>query len=457
MTATAFFRKVIGKLRFWWQRTSEFCFGYFHMLIKVQICRHRYGHVQDRIKKRNGCKIRVLFMCDNTAKWKCQSLYEQMNQSDEFDPVIGVSVKPGDLRLPDEALKRKVDEVSVFFKRLNDRTVVAFDCQGRTFLPLDTFSPDLVFFQEPWLLPKNQNPWVVSRYALTCYVPYSYEMGTDIKLISRRDFHQLLAYNFANDDSRVALYCQGNRRYEYAGEVMSLGYPMFDLYAKYTKTTGGKRTVIYAPHFSFKFGNAKLLIGLGTFEWNGREILRYARRHPEVNWIFKPHPNLWKRLADSGFMAPDERDAYYSEWGLIGSVCTDGDYLEWFVKSDLLITDSGSFLIEYLPTGNPILRLRPESSNWRPSTFVESILETYYTATNLDELMKYLDLLIVHGEDPKREERMEEAQNAGVVGLSAANRMMDFLAKELTSVSSQSSRNSDSVLGGHEDKSLGTR
>ena len=75
--------------------------------------------------------------------------------------------------------------------------------------------------------------------------------------------------------------------------------------------------------------------------------------------------------------------------------------------------------------------MRPERSNSSPSTFVESILETYYSAANLDGLMKQLDLLVMRGEDPKREARINAAQSVGLVGMSAAKRMSNFLMKEL--------------------------
>ena len=94
---------------------------------------------------------------------------------------------------------------------------------------------------------------------------------------------------------------------------------------------------------------------LATFMENKDFILELAKKHPEFNWIFRPHFALKDRLLKYNVMKHDEIDKYWAEWENIGIISKSTDnYYEQFMLSDCLITDCMSFLSEYLPTGNPI-------------------------------------------------------------------------------------------------------
>ena len=63
-----------------------------------------------------------------------------------------------------------------------------------------------------------------------------------------------------------------------------------------------KKYVIYAPHWSIDDNRTNY----ATFEWNGKYILEYAKKHPEIKWIFKPHPSLKLRLETQKIMTNEE-------------------------------------------------------------------------------------------------------------------------------------------------------
>lgn len=433
MTVYTLSRKLMsgGRLFVNWIKGS-----YLVTLIRVAVCRHRYRKICKRINGYTDRKIRVLFMCDTVAKWKCQALYERMAKNPIFEPIVCVTVKPHVLKLTILEVSRTLEDLVTYFKQRRAYVKVAVDVDNRKFVPLSIYNPDIVFFQEPWSLPVLQTPWMVSKYALTAYVPYSYEMSLEDKVFSRRDFHSLLAYNFANNQSRVRLYKTLNRSFEYAGEIVSFGYPFFDLYMNQSTRKGTRRSVIYAPHFSLNYGTFKSfhsrhLLDLGTFEWNGKEILSYAKLHPEIDWVFKPHPTLREHLVMSGFMSIEECDEYYLEWERCGQVCYDGDYIEKFMSSDVLITDSGSFLIEYLPTGKPIIRLKPEDGNGIDGDYIKPVLDTYYTVSNLVEMYECFSRVIEKGEDPKHDERIIAAKKLNLLGEDVSGKIVLYLENKL--------------------------
>ena len=110
-----------------------------------------------------------------------------------------------------------------------------------------------------------------------------------------------------------------------------------------------KNYVIYAPHWTINHENT---IAYSTFKETGKFILEYAQKHPEFNWIFKPHPLLKKALLDNVFMSEEEINSYYSAWESLGQACYNGDYFELFNNSQLMITDCCTFLMEYLQQEN---------------------------------------------------------------------------------------------------------
>ena len=101
-------------------------------------------------------------------------------------------------------------------------------------------------------------------------------------------------------------------------------------------------------------------------------------------------------------MNKDEVEKYWSDWANIGQVCENGDYLKYFNNSKVMITDSASFLVEYFPTKQPVIHLMTETSKncWAPD--VTKLINTYYSANNLEELKSQLKKIFEDNNDYKQ-------------------------------------------------------
>ena len=159
-----------------------------------------------------------------------------------------------------------------------------------------------------------------------------------------------------------------------------------------------KKRVIYAPHHSFYKDS---MLGFGTFDWNYKFFFNFAKNHPEIEFIIKPHPELKRQIVKQGLMSISEMTQYFEMWENLpnAQVYEYGNYFDMFKTSDLLITDCNSFLYEYLPTKKPVIHLISESSVGHNS-FGEKIISGYYNASNIDELNKQLELVLFKNEDP---------------------------------------------------------
>ena len=99
-------------------------------------------------------------------------------------------------------------------------------------------------------------------------------------------------------------------------------------------------------------------------------------------------------------MTNNEVEDYYKIWDESpNSIHYRGsDYLGLFLHTDALITDSGSFLAEYLVTNKPVLLLESDNSV-RYNEFGEGIVNSFYSATSSDEINMFLDNTIKTGID----------------------------------------------------------
>lgn len=400
-------------------------------------CRRNHAHVLHRLRsKAQSDKIRVLFLCNNTAKWKCQSVYECMEASGVFEPVVAITALGEMGAREDDELQSVFAEADAFFDELGDRHVRACSLLPRHYEDLRRFNPDIVFFPEPWAIKHPQTTAEVSHFALPCYVPYFVTAHIIPEKQCLTPMHRYLFAYFTQNVNMATIYEDSISWLFRSYRTISTGHPALDMLGMPNLDIGGvqapENMVIYAPHYSIQISDHRHPNWrIGTFLETGRFVLDYARRHPKVNWVFKPHPQLRNALQISGLWTEEDIDDYYAEWGRIGTVCTDGNYQDLFLKSKAMITDSGSFLIEYGITGKALIHLVPHGAGTELSPHIKDLLDAYYRVESPDELANALDLIIERGEDPKRQQRLTALRGTQLLGVNAAQNIVDYLRKLL--------------------------
>ena len=401
---------------------------------RVWTCAWRYRNLvkKARNKPKTG-KIRVLFIVNEIAKWKEQFLYEMMDKSEDFFPIVGISAwnNQSELNLSATEYKTVQENAEKFFDKLGNRHVRTVTIeQGKwIYHDLSEFNPDIVFYTEQWGPCLKQHPYEVSRYALTCFLPYYVPDFGIADIDCYQQVERMVWTYFCLSEAWVKLYRNSLRFVCYAAKFVATGHPALDYFLANQKRPFKEGYVIYAPHFSFyrPLHDGKYMIG--TFDWNGVEILEYAERHPEIKWIFKPHPLLRRSILECGKMTKDEVDSYYERWNKIAQVSLDGNYQELFLESRAMITDCGSFLPEYGSTGRPIIRMICAHNKHIPPAAPKKVYDTYYQVHNVEELLNAFKLVIEDGKDPKLEERMEAIREAGLYATNASRNIIDYILK----------------------------
>ena len=391
--------------------------------------RRNYAAIVKRIQSYpKDRKIRVLFWVYETAKWKAQSLYDEMKASSDFDPIIVLSVTKDDLEFFGKGIREKLQADERYYVSHGCRCITNFDFVTEKPWPLAKYSPDIVFYHDPRPIFEEDSVRRTADTALCCDIPYAIRTLDGDGLQNSPCHHQLMFLQFPPTEAQSLSYRKSLPEWKWAGTSYAIGHPILDQYLKPFDKTTADGCVIYAPHWSFAFPGVKQPVTLSSFLDNGRQILEYAKKHSEFNWVFKPHPFLYKELILRGAWTREETDAYYKAWEEIGRVCTDGDYIRLFQNAKALITDCGSFLIEFPMTGRPLIRLIPKELDYPLFPAFKKLYDSFYEARNLHEMYAVFSQVLERGEDPKKEARLSAVRELGLMGdITSAGRIMGKL------------------------------
>ena len=389
-------------------------------ITNVKKINQNYQKVILRLHKKllDNKKIKVIFMVTENSKWAYQSVYDEFAKSKEFEPLVLVSVL-NKVQNGQDKTRESIESNYNFYKSrgLN----VQYMYQNGQYIPLKNFNPDIVFYEQPWGLNKEYTPKIVSKYALCCYVPYSYMVIKYLQAYNQT-FHKHLYKFFIENKLLISDYEKYKKKN--SKNCVVTGYPKLDVYTENKSIDienlwkePNKFKIIYAPHHS-----VDNLLQCATFKENGKFILEWAKKHPETTFIFKPHPRLKFALQNCHFMNEKEIENYYHEWENIGKVYLQGDYFDIFKTSDLMLTDSVSFLAEYLPSKKPLIRMVNEN-NIGLNKLGENIVSEYYHSHNNNELEQILNDIAINKNDYNKENRLK-----------LIDKMFDFKEKSSTKI-----------------------
>ena len=388
---------------------------------------------------RLGNKINVYFVFTQAELWGAQSVYEKLAVHEKFEPYV--VVMPNFEDRVNSHLNTFTQNIKKF-RELGVKVIHGYSEKTGVinFNSLNQGKPCIVFFDQP--NPGLPNDWSflsVSKSALICYIPYGFKVANDYQGHFNQLLHNIAWRIFCETEWHLNQFKKNGRR---NGEnVVLSGYPKFDsqrgnekgdsrLYFKNKNDIAKKRkVVVWAPHWSVNDS----YLGYSTFDRYYEYFSAVVRARQEFFWVFRPHQRLRYHLTESGFMTQDKIAEFYQIWEESpNSIHYQwSDYLGLFMQTDALITDSGSFLAEYLVTKNPVLLLESKNSV-RYNEFGEEIVRSFYNAQSSEDISSFLDDVVKTGIDPLKVAR--EACSSSVLypaSGSSADLIVDHLHQAL--------------------------
>lgn len=414
---------------------ADHLFDRLQCWLRIQLVKRFFGRNLKRIRRdAKTRKIKVVFLVSEIAKWKGQSVYDKLAQSNWCEPQIAVMELTRFAHLPVAELKERAEEKLAYFRSRGMSVVDIWKYGTKNCLDVKSIGADIVFYQQPWDLPRQMRPWVVARHALTFYFPYYTPNLVFKSLEVGHKLHRFL-FGYIVYNAELAQFYERLMKTEIGGHVtrfLPLGHPAMDELNVGDVSDSGDY-VIYAPHWSIQAGAVNPPMPISTFLTTGKEILEYAKRHSQVRWVFKPHPELRDALVRSGQYSQEEVDAYYDEWDSIGQVCLGGplEYLPLFRESRAMITDCGSFLTEYGCTGRPIIWLVSSESRIDVNPIVRRLYSTFYEASDIRRLFELLDDVVLRSADPQKYARLLALKAMRDYNANASPRIVAYLQELL--------------------------
>lgn len=340
--------------------------------------------------RRKNC-INVLFIIEDLGAWKSESLYSKMLLNPRFNPTLLIGRNhEEDNRI---VLREHCRKKEYSFKETDDVEKSYWN----------NFHPDIIFYQKPY-----GGQFLNNLKSLFCYVPYAFHNSIEDWAFKTGMLYNAWQVYYENDE--LAKYYSSQM-----GRGVMNGYatgipPMDDLAISKEKLEDpwrgekDKIRIIYAPHHSINPDN---WWHSATFLETGEMMLELAEKYSDrVQWAFKPHPLLRGKLR--GLKGKEWTDKYYDRWSNVEwSQFEEGKYLGLFKYSDAMIHDCGSFIEEYMVTGNPVMYLVGDEeaiqAGWNET--VKRAFNLHERGISREQIENFITKVINREEDGGREKR----------------------------------------------------
>lgn len=380
-------------------------------------------------------KVKVAFFLIHESVWKYDVLFDLMLQNPRFEPVIFVCPA---INFGMENMLFEMNKSFTAFKNKGFDVIKTYDDTTGKYLDIkNTFSPDIIFFTNPYEGLQDYRYFIKEfSKTLTCYVPYAI-MTTNYDAFYNLNFHNLVWKIFSETPihQKIAFQKQINK----GKNNVVTGYPGFDQLI-INKTPNKEvwknknavlKKVIWAPHHSMNELN-KVSNFLEYFEIFLELATVYKN---QLQIAFKPHPLLRVKLENDVNWGKEKTDLYYNKWiNLENGQFENSDYTDLFLTSNALIHDCGSFMAEYLITGKPSLfMIRNESVMKEWSEFGEKAVFVHYQSRNKEQLIDFIENVVLNGNDYMKEKRNDFVQNNLIQNnnLSASQNIMNYLETQI--------------------------
>jgi len=370
---------------------------------------------QRRLSKTGEGPIRVGFLCQFIPAWsKLKPVYEQMVDDDRFEPVlICVPSNMENSQLVGDTGSN--DTYEYFLQQgypcLNAR-------EKGSWLDLAQLKLQYIFYPRPYnaFLPEQYSSKRVSRYCRICLVIYGMSMTEQIiDTVMERDFFRYVYLYFAespyvmerNRKKGALLHGLGLQKSVYCGlpgmeEIAAQKNAVSPAWV-FSRNTF---RVIWTPRWT----TDPNLGGTNFFVYYSL-LLDYAQAHPEVDFLFRPHPLALDNFLRTGEMTEQEVRTFRERIRQLPNVSLDEqkEYFSTFWGATVLLTDISGIMPEFFTTGKPMIYC---GSNMplTPTPHTKRMLEGCYTVYTPQELIGCLEQLMA-GEDPLAQKRQSIAED----------------------------------------------
>lgn len=383
-----------------------------------------------RRKISDGNKVKAVFFVNNISMFPAKPLFDQMCDDDLFDPCIIVIP---DKRVEDPYTNMVRCESELSEEYPEDRIIkIRKDRYDRWPDVLD--DADIVVYPVPYNISvyKYNVRYSLGRDYLPVIVNYGYYRSLYDRSIMSSYNYAYFWKVFMESEYTMKEYEDCSVLKGKNGELV--GYIKMDLLNDVEPETRKRKRVLIALHHSIEGGfNDRLALANFIRYYDYFETL--PDRYPDIDFVYRPHPFLFESLKQArnwnDDMVRDYLDRMKSKKNVIWS--DNGDYFREFMNSDACIQDCGSFLVEYMYTGKPCCYMLKDESDI-DSKFAplgKECLEQCYISYSSDDIDAFIDDVVIHENDVKKQGREKLSKSVMVNYPNAARVALDSIRRAL--------------------------
>ena len=416
---------------------SQMPYSFFDNLSYV-LPKEQYNNLMDKLftltieKIRKQKKIKIGFCLDNSAMWCGDELYNYFANNPTYEVTVFLCANTLDKKI--QKVMEDFHHGVESFKSRNIKVIGISD--NDAVIPKQDI---LIYLRQP---SPNYYPFCLTIDALTpetlmAYIPYGFHVsGWDnynvpIMHCAWRIFFE----TEFNLQDHVKKCITGMLRGYYSG------YPRLDIFLgkgnalnfDWKMAQPNSKKIIYAPHWSINSG-----VLYATFQYNYKFMYEYAKAHPEISWVFKPHPHLFRSAIESGLFSSEKAfEDYLNQWDSLpnAKVVTGAYYHSIFATSDGMIQDSGSFIGEYQFTHKPMIFLTRNTQKF--NDLFRDLMKVLYLVDGKDfnGISKLISEVFIKGNDELFDDRInffsKYLDYKKINGMSASEYIFKNINKEI--------------------------
>lgn len=400
------------------------------------------------IKKKE--KIIISFIANYSSTWIGDELYQLLDSDSRFCVDVWVCANKNHVSV--EAMEEEYQRNLDFFRNKGIKVRETYDLTAHKHINVFTsgdFRPDICIWLTPWMgLLENQ----IEAFPLSTlhvYIPYGFLLAENRQNTFKYDqynqpFHNLLWRYYVEtkfSEEMSAMYSDVKGTH-----TLFTGYPKMDaiykkdeefiLWNELQNSSSDKKRlrIIYSPHHTVCSNDP---IEFSTFDKNYLFMQYLAKKYSDRTvWIFRPHPQLKIKAIKKGIFKDEyEWGEYLKGWNTDNCRCyLDGEYIDMFKQSDLMISDCSSFMAEYLYVNKPMIFLEREEQRFNLTS--EKIKEVLYCVKGSEyEKIEEVFKMILEDNDYKYSARRklfdEKLNYLKISGNLAARNIYEDLVNEL--------------------------
>ena len=357
--------------------------------------------------EQGGKPLDVAFILTIPGMWKVDYLFKAFQSDCHYHPYVVVIPYSMFKGFSDDEVETTLDRTRNFVEQKGYEYVVPRTSDGRWEDIKKTLKPDIVFFTTPYKDIPPQYFIYNFKDVLTCYVSYTFTVLSTFQVDYNLIFHNLLGLDLLETEfnkKSAELYARNHG----VNAVVS-GYPATEVFLrddyvaenKWKPQDRVKKKVIWAPHHTID-----KTIELSTFLLRCDDMVNLAQKYKDsIQFVFKPHQLLKFKLQQE--WGVEKVDEYYNKWASMDNTqLEESSYADYFITSDAMIHDSGSFTTEYLYTHKPVMYLTHDDNfAERFSPFGYSAFECHYRGGDVADIEHFLNDVVLGGNDPMKEKR----------------------------------------------------